>query len=245
MADYDENTFDLEDTPSRDSVDESVEETPEVVQEEVSTPEPVPDEVETPEVETPETPPEDNWEVRARYQQSEADKYKNIAEQQSAQLQQVLESQKPKKVENVMPQRPEPGDPETMILYNAEMNEYILKEMQDSKKESLEQKQQAEDSRKQSAAREWAVGELVKVNKNPEKSQRIMGFFADGKNLTPAMYNVMYDAAMNLNKIPSNGKDDPNTPPPPVGGGGKPETGEKTPDDDFNEQLGQDNQYRL
>ncbi len=251
MAQYDEDTFELDDTPVEDSENSEAVEEPEVLEPKTAEPletEEVAEPVEEQPVETPVEEPTDNWEVRARYQQSEADKFRNIAEQQNAQLQQVLDAQKPKEVKAELPQAPETDDPDDSLRYTVAGVKYLLKDNEETKKENQDRERQAEEFRQQSAQKDRAIGDLTKVTKSPEKAQKILGFFADKSNLQdPALYNVMYDAAMSYaNHKPSAPGKNPKTPPPPTGGGEEPDTGKKTPDDEFNEQLGQENdRYRL
>ena len=246
MAEYDKETF--EPTEPQEPVEPTEPQEPVNLQEPTEPVSPEPTEPQEPvePVEPAEPEPVDNWETRARYQQSEADKFKNIAEQQRAQFQQIIDTQKPKEVKNEMPQRPDSDDPTDLIDYNIKLSEYTLNKMNKREETDQAKQQQADDLRQQAGARDWALGEMTKVTKNPDKSQRILGFFADANNLKdPALYNVMYDAAMELRNHKSPGKPNPKAPLPPLDGGEEPETDEKTPDDEFNEQLGQNDRYKL
>jgi hypothetical protein len=93
-------------------------------------------------------------------------------------------------------------------------------------------------------ARNQVINKLTDVTKNPQKAQKILGFFADTRNLQdPALYNVMYDAAQAYLNKSSVVK--PNLSPPPPIDGGETVITKTTPEDDFNKQLGQKKTYRL
>lgn len=252
MADYDNDTFELEDTPEDSSVSEVSSTNPEEIVEEVSTNEADTQEVETQEIQeteetvTPETVPEDNWEVRARYQQSEADKYKNIVQNLTERLDGLTQPKPEPVIEDVLPQKPTTDDPDDMLRYNTEVNEYLLKQIQTQNQERQAEKAQTEQSRQQAALRKYSLDKLSEVTKNPDKAQKILNFFADTRNLQdPALYNVMYDAAMGYGqKRPSGGID--KTPPPPVGGGEAIVGKKKDPDEMFNDQIEESSKnYRL
>ena len=240
---YHEDTFEpVEETPAENipAEDIPVEDSSEEVSPAESVEEAVSEQGTPPEEETP-----DNWQVRARYQQSEADKYKNVVQQQNQQIQALLEQIQPKKVDET-PQEPSSDDPVEWVQYNAKMNKFILDRLGKQEQLSQEEKQRIEQQRIQAAQREFALAEMAKVTKSPEKSQKILDFFVDTRNFQdPALYNIMYDAAMSyINKKPSSVRTKINAPPPPVGGG-EAVGGKKSPDDIFNEQLGQENRYRL
>lgn len=205
----------------------------------------VPQDVQEP-VEPEESVPQDNWEVRARFQQSEAAKFKNLVEQQNQQIQEILRSQQPKQEEDSPPQRPDTDDPIELQEYTMKLNEYLLKQFQ-SDRESRQQREQATKAQQEDLERrQGSLGLLTTVTKNPEKSQKILEFFADTGNLQdPAIYNVMYDAAMAYKTgVISKPKINPKAPPPPTDGGGAIKEN-LSPDDAFNQQLGQANQFRL
>lgn len=239
MAEFDNETFEpVEPTEPQEPVAEPVAE-PAVAEpqstEPVSTEEPAAEPQE----------PVDNWEVRARYQQSEADKFKNIVQSQNEKIQQMLDMNKPKPVEQEMPQEPDSDDPNEWVQYNAKMNKFILNEMNTTKKANQKKDEQAEEQRLRMAQREQGLGKMTEVTKSPEKSQKILDFFVDTQNFRdPAVYNIMYDAAMGyFNQKPSLVKPNIKAPPPPTGGGEA--VNEDTPDDEFNKNLGQQDRYKL
>lgn len=225
---YTEETFVLDDTPQ----DSSTEKVPE----DTSTPE-------TPETPEPEKPaPQDNWEVRARYQQSEADKFKNIAQQQYEQIQKLLSNQKPIEKKEP-PKRPQTDDPNDLLNYNIQMSEYLAGQVNQLSEARAQESERQRQYEQQVAARQQSIMKLTEVTRNPQKSQKIFEFFADTQNFNdPATYQVMYDALMayRTGKPPES----PKKPPPPPVGGDNLQT-KKTPDDAFNEQLGQKKTYRL
>ena len=202
--------------------------------------------VETQETDTLETDPEDNWQVRARYQQSEASKFQNEATRLQEENLKLQEELRPKPVEDVVPQRPNTDDPDDLLKYNAEVNEYLLKQNQIQTQERKVEKQQTTDNQIRAANDKHVLDGLTTVTKNAEKSQRMMHFYNDAQNMAnPALIEVMYDAAMGFNK----GQKTPSglTPaPPPPTDGGQAITEKKTPDDEFDDEMGkQQKDYRL
>ena len=227
------------DTPETDSEPEA--------SEPVSTDETDTQKVEAQETATPETVPEDNWEVRARYQQSEASKFQNEANTMREENLKLQEQLRPKPVEDVLPQKPTTDEPEEWIKYNAQVNEFLLKQVQTQNQERKEEKQQTADNQIRAANDKRVLDGLTSVTKNAEKSQKIMRFYNDPQNMAnPAVIQVMYDAAMGFNngqKTPPSGI----TPaPPPPTEGGEAITEKKSPDDEFDEQMGKElPDYRL
>ncbi len=214
--------------------------------EQVSTNETDTRKVETQETVTPETVPEDNWEVRARYQQSEASKFQNEATRLQEENLKLQEELRPNPVEDVVPQEPTTDEPEEWIKYNAAVNKIILKQQIQDRKERQGEKQQTADNQMRAANDKRVLDGLTTVTKNAEKSQRMMHFYNDAQNMAnPAVIQVMYDAAMGFNK----GQKTPSglTPgPPPPTDGGQAITEKKTPDDEFDDEMGkQQKDYRL
>lgn len=224
----------------------------------VDTPvQPDPTPVDTPATPTPEKvedstsveTPEDNWETRARYFQSEAYKRENLLKQQEAELS-ALRQPKPEPVQ--MPQEPTTDDPLEWQNFNTQMNKYNAKRLESiySKLEETSKKEQQREqfqAQQQEAAlrRQDVLGELTKVTKSPEKSQKILEYFSDTSNLKdPVAYNVMYDALMEYKKGKFPVKPSTLTPPPPTNGGGQLKDTD-TPEDAFNKRLLQQNKFKL
>ena len=250
MAQFDEDTFELGDTPVADSQTEVSEEVVSEETQEVEAPVADTQEVETQETDTPEPDPDNNA-VRAAYQQSEADKYKNIAQEQGRRIDNLVallgKQNQPEAVVNQPPAEPEGDDPNDWVMYNAKMAKYNADEIKSLKQGAQADKDALKKQKDEASMRDYTIGRMTEVTKSPEKSEKILGFFANTQNFAqPDIYNVMYDAAMGyLNKKPSNGSpENPLTPPPPTGGG-KAVEDKKTPDDEFNDSLGEENRYRL
>jgi len=231
----------VNDNNYHDTTFEPVEVTPAVESQEIpSTPETNVDEKVDSQVETP-----DNDTVRYQYWQSEAMRKENalrIREQELETLrQQMTQAQAPK---DEIPQRPNNDDPNEWLQYNAKMNEYnakLINELRSERQEEVKQRQQYE---REMSARNQVINKLTDVTKNPQKAQKILGFFADTKNLQdPALYNVMYDAAQAYLNKSSVVK--PNLSPLPPIDGGEAIVAKVTPDDEFNKSLGQRKTYRL
>lgn len=192
-----------------------------------------------------ETQQVDNDTVRYQYWQSEAMRKENalrIREQELETLrQQMTQAQAPK---DEIPQRPMNDDPNEWLQYNAKMNEYnakLIGELRSERQKEVEQRQQYE---REMAARNQVINKLTDVTKNPQKAQKILGFFADTRNLQdPALYNVMYDAAQAYLNKSSVVK--PNLSPLPPIDGGEAIIAKVTPEDEFNKSLGQRKTYRL
>lgn len=208
--------------------------------------------VETPKVETKtevstedsaeDTPEVDNDTVRYEYWQSEANKAQNAMQKMHQELETLR--QKPQTQADEMPPEPVGDDPNEWLAYNAKMNKYnakLITELRTERQKEIQQKQQYEAEMN---ARNTVVNKLTEVTKNPQKAQKILGFFANTQNLQdPALYNVMYDAAQAyLNK---SSKAKPNLAPPPPIDGGESVQRKETPDDAFNQQLGGNSKYRL
>ena len=201
-------------------------------------------EVPTP-VESPvDNQPVDNDTKQYQYWQSEAYRKENTLRERDQEIenlrQQMTQTQKPK---DEIPPRPMNDDPNEWLQYNAKMNEYNAKLINELRTERQEEAKQKQEYEQQMYARQYALNQLTGVTKNPQKSQQELNFFANAKNLTPAVYNVMYDAAQAYLNQSSVVKPNFN-PNPPIGGGEALKT-KVTPDDEFNKQLGENNKYRL
>ncbi len=195
----------------------------------------------------------DNWEVRAKHWQSEAYKRENLIREREAEaqrLRQELEAKnKPAEPELKRPQRPKASheeDPTAWVVYGAELAEYNAAVQEAKDKREAEKEQQYLQYQQVMQQKNQTLGTLTQYTNNPEKSAKIFDFFYNFKeNLNnPSEYEVMYDAIM----ASRSGKKSPvkmeKAPPPPTGGG-KTITEKVTPEDAFNQQLGQSNRYKL
>lgn len=203
----------------------------------------------------------DNDKVRFQYWQSEAYRAQQ-RELAQAQRIQELESQmqqisKPAEQEDKIPVKPDTDDPDELAAYSAEVSEFLLRREQKREAERLEAEQKKQQAERERLNRDYVLGRMTEVTNNPQKSQRILQFFANTKSLEdPAVFNVMYDAAQAYLTGKPNGANDKNQgakgtaggkPPLPPTGGGAAETGgnDKTPDDMFNDSLGEQDRFRL
>lgn len=246
---FHEETFEAVEDTQKVEAQETV--TPETdpepeASEQVSTNETETQEVETPATDTPETVPEDNWQVRARYQQSEASKFQNEANRLQEENLRLQAELRPKPVEDVLPQKPTTDEPEEWIKYNAEVNEYLLKQVHTQNQERQAEKQQTADNQVRAANDKRVLDGLTSVTKNAEKSQKIMRFYNDAQNMAdPAVIVRMYDAAQGFNNSQKITSGITPAPPPPTDGG-QAITDKKTPDDEFNDEMGkQQTDFRL
>ena len=197
-----------------------------------------------------ETP--DNWEVRAKYWQSEAYKSGNLIKEREAEVQRIQREfeakQKPAEPELKRPQKPTVSheqDPTAWIVYGAELAEYNASMMDRDNQRRETERQEYQRQQQALQQRNQVLGTLTQVTNNPEKAQKILEFFADVRNLNdPALYNVMYDAVQDFRTGKKSSPRLDKAPPPPTGGG-KTVTEKVSIDDAFNQQLGQSNRYKL
>jgi hypothetical protein len=236
--DFHETTFEpIEETPATDS---TAVETPVV-----ETPETVPDSTQ---VETP-----DNWEVRAKYWQSEAYKSGNLTREREAEaqrLRQELEAQRtPAEPELKRPPKPTVSheqDPTAWIVYGAELAEYNASMMDRDNQRRETEKQEYLRQQHTMHQRNEVLGKLIQATNNPEKAQKILEHFADVRNLNNEKeYEVMYDAVIEYRAGGKKSSPRIEKAPPPPTGGGKALTEKLSPDDEFNQGLGQSNRYKL
>jgi len=230
---YDETTFVLPEPPVTDTpaeptkVEQVLSENPEQVVE-----------VDEPEVTPVKEPEKDNDVVRYEYWQSEATKAKNALEK----LQKGLE---PPPKEDAPPEYPgDEADPIELLKYNTKMNNYTLKTIQKMNEARQQEATQKQETDRQQAVKQYTTAKLTEVTRSPQKSQNIINFFANSEDLKdPAMYNVMYDAAMAFKNGKASTTQGKKAPPPPMGG----ESGEatKSVDDAFNDSITQKKSYRL
>lgn len=221
---YDEETFEpVTDTPATDTLVE-----PQIPVEPPAEP---PTE---PEV----TPaPDPNDQVRYEYWQSEATKAKNAL----AEMQKKLE---PSSVDAPPVKPADETDYVELLKYNIALSEYTLKENQKLKESAQQTELQRQEVERQNALKQYTIAKLTEVNKSPQKSQQILQFFANSPHLqNPAVYDVMFDAAQSFLAKQNPQRGNIKSPPPPIGGGAIQDN--KTPDDTFNESLGESKRFRL
>lgn len=190
----------------------------------------------------------DNWEVRAKHWQSEAYKRENAIKEREAELERLRrEFESKKEPELQRPQRPKVSheeDPTAWIVYSAEMAEYNAAVNEGERQRREAERQQVLQQQRALEQRNNVLGKLTEVTNNPEKSQKILDFFAHTENLNdPIVYNIMYDAVQEYKTKKPQAKK-LKSPLPPTGGG-KTETEKVSPDEAFNNQLGQTNRFKL
>lgn len=230
MTEYDKDTFVLTEPPVESTSTEPTQ---------VEQVQPDPEQVQTePEVTPSAEPVKDNDVVRYEYWQSEAMKAKN----RLAELEKKLE---PPPKEDLPPALPQDAtDPMEVIRYNTELSNYTLRQIKKIQDQTNQTESQRQETEKAYALKQYTVAKLTEVNKSPQKSQNIVNFFANSPHLqNPAVYDVMYDAAMNFLNKKSPENSTRIAPPPPING----ESGNvrKSIDDMFNEQIMEHKKYRL
>lgn len=204
---------------------------------------------------------------KAKHYQSIADKRLAELEREKVraeQLERELNQYKsPKAEQPVIPAKPDPlppmpenfnmvdvatdDDSPSAKWYKAKQKYDIQKDVYDSYRWEQYERGMSEIKQKENVAKEkaYALSEFQKLGATPEKAQQVFDWMSQPGSLT-------FERALKLFELESNPKaktpvkkEDKPIYPAPLGAATGENEKAKTPDDEFNEQLGQENRYSL